>query len=262
MKQIVKALLLTGFVAGSTTAANAQTLKDWVNKANTVVNGGSGNNSTTTTGGNNNGGIGSNLSNNEIVSALRQALEIGTKNASGRLNVTNGFFGNALIKVLMPPEARQIETTLRSLGMGAQVDKAILSMNRAAEDASGKAVPIFVNAITGMSIQDGLSILQGGQGAATNFLKNRTTAALTSEFRPVIQNSLNKVGATRYWADIVNIYNRLPTVRNKVNPNLAGYVTERALNGLFVTIADEENKIRLDPASRVTDLLKKVFGSK
>jgi hypothetical protein len=260
MKQIVKALLLTGFVAGSTIVANAQTLKDWVNKANTVVNGGSGNNSTT--GGNNNGGIGSNLSNNEIVSALRQALEIGTKNASGRLNVTNGFFGNALIKVLMPPEARQIETTLRSLGMGAQVDKAILSMNRAAEDASGKAVPIFVNAITSMSIQDGLSILQGGQGAATNFLKNRTTAALTSEFRPVIQNSLNKVGATRYWADIVNIYNRLPTVRNKVNPDLAGYVTERALNGLFVTIADEENKIRLDPASRVTDLLKKVFGSK
>ncbi|HLO71212.1 MAG TPA: DUF4197 domain-containing protein [Flavipsychrobacter sp.] len=260
MKQIVKALLLTGFVAGSTIVANAQTLKDWVNKANTVVNGGSGNNSTT--GGNNNGGIGSNLSNNEIVSALRQALEIGTKNASGRLNVTNGFFGNQIIKVLMPPEARQIETTLRSLGMGAQVDKAILSMNRAAEDASGKAVPIFVNAITSMSIQDGLSILQGGNGAATNFLKNRTTAALTSEFRPVIQNSLNKVGATRYWADIVNIYNRLPTVRNKVNPDLAGYVTERALNGLFVTIADEENKIRLDPASRVTDLLKKVFGSK
>lgn len=260
MKQIVKALLLTGFVAGSTTAANAQTLKDWVNKANTVVNGGSGNNSTT--GGNNNGGIGSNLSNNEIVSALRQALEIGTKNASGRLNVTNGFFGNQIIKVLMPPEARQIETTLRSLGMGAQVDKAILSMNRAAEDAAGKAVPIFVNAITAMSIQDGLGILRGGQGAATNFLKNRTTAALTSEFRPVIQNSLNKVGATRYWADIVNIYNRLPTVRNKVNPDLAGYVTERALNGLFVTIADEENKIRLDPASRVTDLLKKVFGSK
>ena len=260
MKQIVKALLLTGFVAGSTTAANAQTLKDWVNKANTVVNGGSGNNSTT--GGNNNGGIGSNLSNNEIVSALRQALEIGTKNASGRLNVTNGFFGNQMIKVLMPPEARQIETTLRSLGMGAQVDKAILSMNRAAEDAAGKAVPIFVNAITGMSIQDGLSILQGGNGAATNFLKNRTTASLTTAFRPVIQNSLNSVGATRYWADIVNIYNRLPTVRNKVNPDLAGYVTERALNGLFVTIADEENKIRLDPASRVTDLLKKVFGSK
>lgn len=161
----------------------------------------------------------------------------------------------------MPPEARQIESTLRSLGMGAQVDKAILSMNRAAEDASGKAVPIFVNAITSMSIQDGISILRGGQGAATNFLKNRTTAALTSEFRPVIQNSLNSVGATRYWSDIVNIYNRLPTVRNKMNPDLAGYVTERALNGLFVTIADEENKIRLDPAARVTDLLKKVFGS-
>ncbi len=234
-----------------TNAAQAQTFKDLVNKANKTINGG----------GNNSGSQGSNLSNSEVVSALRQALEIGTKNASGRLNVTNGFFGNQLIKILMPPEARQIESTLRSLGMGAQVDKAILSMNRAAEDASGKAVNIFVNAITGMSIQDGMGILRGGQGAATNFLKNRTTAALTQEFRPVIQNSLNSVGATRYWSDIVNIYNRLPTVRNKMNPDLAGYVTERALNGLFVTIADEENKIRLDPAARVTDLLKKVFGS-
>ncbi|OSZ82954.1 hypothetical protein CAP35_02965 [Chitinophagaceae bacterium IBVUCB1] len=234
-----------------TNAAQAQTFKDLVNKANKTLNGG----------GNNSGSQGGNLSNGEVVSALKQALEIGTKNASGRLNVTNGFFGNQLIKILMPPEARQIETTLRSLGMGAQVDKAILSMNRAAEDASGKAVNIFVNAITSMSIQDGIGILRGGQGAATNFLKNRTTAALTSEFRPVIQNSLNSVGATRYWSDIVNIYNRLPTVRNKVNPDLAGYVTERALNGLFVTIADEENKIRLDPAARVTDLLRKVFGS-
>lgn len=233
-----------------TNTVQAQTFKDLVNKANKTI-----------SGSNNSGSQGSNLSNSEVVSALRQALEIGTKNAAGRLNITNGFFGNQLIKILMPPEARQIESTLRSLGMGAQVDKAILSMNRAAEDASGKAVPIFVNAITSMSIQDGISILRGGQGAATNFLKNRTTAALTSEFRPVIQNSLNSVGATRYWSDIVNIYNRLPTVRNKMNPDLAGYVTERALNGLFVTIADEENKIRLDPAARVTDLLKKVFGS-
>lgn len=233
-----------------TNTVQAQTFKDLVNKANKTI-----------SGGNNSGSQGSNLSNSEVVSALRQALEIGTKNAAGRLNITNGFFGNQLIKILMPPEARQIESTLRSLGMGAQVDKAILSMNRAAEDASGKAVPIFVNAITSMSIQDGISILRGGQGAATNFLKNRTTAALTSEFRPVIQNSLNSVGATRYWSDIVNIYNRLPAVRNKMNPDLAGYVTERALNGLFVTIADEENKIRLDPAARVTDLLKKVFGS-
>lgn len=263
MKQIVKTLLVAGAALGSTMSADAQTLKDWVNKANTVVNGGSGNNNSGNGNNNNNGSGGSlnNISNNEIVTALRQALEIGTKNAAGKLNITNGFFGNQIIKVLMPPEARQIESTLRSLGMGAQVDKAILSMNRAAEDAAGKAVPIFVNAITSMSIQDGVGIVRGGQGAATNYLKGRTTAALTSEFRPVIQNSLNKVGATRYWADIVNIYNRLPTVRNKVNPDLTGYVTERALNGLFVTIADEENKIRLNPASRVTDLLKKVFGS-
>ncbi len=155
-----------------------------------------------------------------------------------------------------------MESTLRSLGFGNQVDQAILSMNRAAEDAAAKAVPIFVNAITSMSIQDGISIVRGGQGAATNFLKNRTTQSLTDAFRPVIQNSLGKVNATRYWTDIFTIYNRLPTVRNKINPDLTAYVTERALNGLFVTIAEEENKIRLDPAARVSDLLRKVFGGK
>jgi hypothetical protein len=196
------------------------------------------------------------------VSALRQALEIGAQNASGRLNSVNGFFGNALIKVLMPPEAQKIESTLRSIGMGATVDKAILSMNRAAEDAAGKAVPIFVNAIRNMNIQDGLNILKGGNGAATNFLRNATTAALTTAFKPVIQNSLNKVNATAYWGDVTRIYNRLPTTRSQINPDLTAYVTERALNGLFVNIADEENKIRTNPAARVTDLLSKVFGAK
>jgi hypothetical protein len=133
-------------------------------------------------------------------------------------------------------------------------------MNRAAEDAAGKAVPIFVNAITTMSVQDGITIVRGGNGAATNYLRNRTTAELTSAFRPVIQNSLNKVNATKYWTEVFTVYNRLPTTRNKINPDLTAYVTERALNGLFVTIADEENKIRNNPAARVTDLLKKVFG--
>jgi hypothetical protein len=230
------------------TGAKAQLFKDIVNKANDVIKSGGNNNN------NNNP-----FSNADAVSALKEALNIGTKNASGRLNVLNGYFGNQLIKILMPPEARQIETTLRRLGMGDQVDKAILSMNRAAEDAAAQAVPIFVNAITSMSIQDGISIVRGGQGAATNYLKNATTAALTNAFKPHIQNSLNKVGATRYWADIVNLYNKVPMVQ-KMNPDLTAYVTERALNGLFVTIADEENKIRTNPAARVTDLLKRVFG--
>lgn len=160
----------------------------------------------------------------------------------------------------MPPEARQVESTLRSIGMGKEVDKAILAMNRAAEDAAKKAAPIFVNAIKSMSIQDGLSVLKGGNGAATNFLKGRTNTELANAFRPVIENSLRKVDATKYWSQLFTVYNRLPTTRNKINPDLTGYVTERALNGLFITVEQEENKIRQNPAARVTDLLRKVFG--
>ena len=208
------------------------------------------------------GGSLNTLSNQDIVGALRQALEIGAKNASSRLNTVNGFFGNALIKVLMPPEAQKVENTLRSLGFGNVVDKAILSMNRAAEDASGKAAPIFIDAIRNMNIQDGINIVRGGNGAATTYLRNATTNPLTVAFKPVIKTSLDKVNATAYWGDVMRIYNRLPTTRNQINPDLTAYVTERALNGLFVNIADEENKIRTNPAARVTDLLNKVFGAK
>lgn len=202
------------------------------------------------------------LSNTDIVAALRQALELGSQNTSQRLGTVNGFFGNALIKLAMPPEAKKLEMTLRNLGFGSLADKVILQMNRAAEDAAGKAAPIFVDAIKKMNIQDGLNILRGGDGAATAYLKQATTASLTTAFRPVIQNSLNKVGATAVWGDAMRIYNNLPTTRTKINPDLAGYVTERALNGLFLGIADEESKIRKDPAARVTDLLVKVFGAK
>jgi hypothetical protein len=241
------AVLLSGL------QANAQSLRDYVNKADQAINGkgskgSQGNNSI------------SNLSNTDIVSALREALQIGAKNSGQKLSAMNGYFGNQLIKILMPPEARQVESTLRNMGLGDQVDKAILSMNRAAEDAATKAVPIFIDAIKGMSIQDGLSILKGGNGAATAYLKQKTTAALTSAFTPVIKSSLDKVNATKYWKDIFTTYNKVPLVKH-VNPDLTSYVTERALNGLFVTIADEENKIRVNPAARVTDLLKKVFGA-
>ena len=132
-------------------------------------------------------------------------------------------------------------------------------MNRAAEDASGKALQIFIDAITSMSIQDGMNILKGGNDAATQYLKSKTTVALTKAFRPVIEQSLDKVHATEYWSDVFTTYNKLPTTFNKVNPDLPAYVTERALNGVFVYIADEEAKIRTNPAARVTDLLKKVF---
>ncbi len=206
------------------------------------------------------GNGGSNLTNSEIIAGLKQALEIGSNNAGSQLSALNGYFGNQLIKILMPPEVRQVEQTLRSIGMGSEVDKAILAMNRAAEDAAQKAAPIFVDAIRTITIQDGLSILRGGNGAATNYLKGRTTQQLTNAFRPVIENSLRKVDATKYWSQVFTIYNRLPTTRTKVNPDLTGYVTERALNGLFVTVEQEENKIRQNPSARVTDLLKKVFG--
>ncbi len=251
MKIFLKTGLLAVALMSVTLQGEAQRFQDYVNKANQLVNGNSNNN--------NSGSI-NNLSNGDVVAALRQALEIGAQNSGQKLSALNGYFGNQLIKILMPPEAKKVESTLRSMGMGAQVDKAILSMNRAAEDAATKAVPIFVNAIKGMSIQDGLSILKGGNGAATNYLKSRTTAALTNAFRPVIENSLNKVNATRYWRDIFTIYNKIPMVQH-VNPDLTSYVTERALNGLFVTISEEENKIRMNPAARVTDLLKKVFGA-
>jgi hypothetical protein len=281
MKKVLNLLLLTGVLAASSVQVQAQKLGDVLNQ---VLNGnsGSGNgngsngtngngkprigNGSNSTGPNSNtnplGGISNNLSNTDMANGLKEALRIGTQNAAGRLSAVNGFFGNALIKILMPPEAKKVETALRQIGMGSVVDKAILSMNRAAEDASAKAVPIFVNAITSMSIQDGISILKGGSGAATNYLKMKTTAALTTAFRPVIQNSLSKVGATALWGDVFRIYNQLPTTYNKINPDLTGYVTERALNGLFVNIADEENKIRTNPAARVTGLLQQVFGGR
>lgn len=206
------------------------------------------------------GSGGSNLTNSEIIAGLKQALEIGSNNAGNQLSAVNGYFGNQLVKILMPPEAKKVEQTLRSIGMGGEVDKAILAMNRAAEDAAQKAAPIFIDAIRTITIQDGLGILRGGNGAATNYLKGRTTQQLTNAFRPVIENSLNKVDATKYWAQVFTIYNRLPTTVNKINPDLPAYVTERALNGLFITVEQEENKIRQNPSARVTDLLKKVFG--
>jgi hypothetical protein len=206
------------------------------------------------------GGNTGSLTQGEIASGLKEALQVGARNATSKVSAVNGFFGNQAIKVLMPPEAVKVEKSLRAIGMGAQVDKAILAMNRAAEDASTKAVPIFTNAITSMTIQDGMTILKGSNDAATQYLKGRTTTSLTSAFRPVIQASLDKVNATRYWKEIITVYNRLPTTRQKINPDLASYVTERALSGIFVYVADEEQKIRTNPAARVTDLLKKVFG--
>jgi hypothetical protein len=203
----------------------------------------------------------SSLSNDEIIAGLKEALSVGANNSAQKLSAVDGFFANAAIKVLMPPEAKKVESTLRSAGMGAMVDKAILSMNRAAEEASKSAAPIFLDAIKGMSFQDALGILKGSDSAATVYLKGKTTASLTAAFKPVIDEALKKTEATKYWKDVFETYNKLPTTFKKVNTDLSGYVTDKALGGLFYQVALEEQKIRKDPAARVTDILKKVFAN-
>ena len=203
---------------------------------------------------------GTNLSNDDIINGLKEALRVGTDSSTKKLSKLNGFFSDAAIKVLMPEEAKKVEKTLRSFGMGAMVDKAVLSMNRAAEDAASGVGNIFWTAIKGMSITDGIKILRGGDFAATDYLKLITTKELTEKFRPVIEASLVKVDATKYWKDMFTTYNKFSS--NQVNTDLTAYVTERALSGLFYNISLEEQKIRKDPAAQVTDILKKVFGGK
>jgi hypothetical protein len=204
---------------------------------------------------------GGSLSNEEIISGLKEALSVGAQNSASKLSSVDGFFANAAIKVLMPPEAQKVEKTLRGVGMGDLVDKAILSMNRAAEEASKSAAPIFVDAVKSMSVNDALGILRGADTAATGYLRGKTLPALTSAFRPVIEGALQKTDATKYWKSVFDAYNKLPTTFKKVNPDLSAYVTERSLSGMFFQVAQEEQKIRKDPAARVTETLKKVFGS-
>jgi hypothetical protein len=200
------------------------------------------------------------LSNADIVSGLKEALSVGAQQSSSQLSALDGFFKNAAIKILLPEEAQKVEKTLRDVGLGSLVDKAVLSVNRAAEDAAKSAAPIFVNAVKGMTIQDALGILKGGDFAATSYLKQKTTLDLTNAFRPVIEQSLSKVGATKYWTDVFTNYNRFAT--NKINPDLTSFVTGKALDGIFYQVGLEEQKIRKDPVARTTEILKKVFGSK
>lgn len=200
------------------------------------------------------------LSNDDIISGLKEALRVGTDSSSKHLSKVDGFFADAAIKILMPEEAKKVEKTLRNIGMGKMVDRAILSMNRAAEDAAKGVGTIFWNSIKQMSIKDGLQVLRGGDFAATDYLKKTTTTELTEKFRPVIATSLAKVDATKYWKDVFSAYNKFSNT--PINTDLTAYVTERALSGLFFNIGLEEQKIRKDPAARVTDILKKVFGGK
>jgi hypothetical protein len=195
----------------------------------------------------------------EIGNGLKQALEIGTTKSSDQLSSVNGFFANAAVKILFPPEAQKVERTLRSIGLSKLADNVILSLNRAAEDAAGKAKPIFVNAIKQMTLQDVTNILLGSQDAATQYFKRTTTLQLAESFKPVVQASLNKVGATKYYGDAAAAYNKVPFA-SKVNPDISDYVTQKAISGLFVEIAQEELNIRQNLSARTTPLLQKVFS--
>lgn len=198
------------------------------------------------------------LSNDDIINGLKEALNLGSSNSTKKLSAVDGFFKDAALKILMPEEAKKVEQKLRSVGFGKQVDDAILSMNRAAEDAAQSATPIFISAIKGITIQDGFGILKGGDFAATNYLKEKTLTQLTEAFRPLIEQSLQKVNATKYWNTIFTTYNTLS--REKVNTDLTAYVTEKAMSGIFYQVGLEEQQIRKDPLARTTDLLKKVFN--
>ena len=195
----------------------------------------------------------------DMIAGLKEALIIGVQKGSSVLSKEDGFFKNELLKILLPPEAEKVEKTLRNLGLGNQVDEAILSMNRGAEDACKEAAGIFVDAVKSMNVGDVVSIIKGSDTAGTQYLRNATTLSLTNKFRPVIENSLNKVNATKQWSTIINAYNKVSL--KKINPDLAAYVTEKAVGGIFFQIGEEERKIRRDPLARTSALLQRVFGN-
>lgn len=206
------------------------------------------------------GASGTGISNTEAASGIREALSQGIGKAVVQLNTTDGFFKNAFYKIFLPPDAKKIENTLRDVGLGSMVDKAILQINRGAEDAAGYAKPIFINAIKSMTLSDAIGLVRNGDTSATHFFRVKTTQQLIDAFTPVIQSSLNKVEATKYYGDMVTRYNNFPTTFKKLNPDLTGYVTFRATEALFSMISKEEINIRTNFAARTSDILRKVFG--
>lgn len=212
---------------------------------------------TTTTGGSKPPG----LTNEEVISGLKEALQVGANNAGSLASRMDGFYKNPSLFIPWPPEAIKMKEKLTQLGMSGKIQEFEQSLNRAAEKASEQAAPIFVDAVKSMTIGDGMSILKGGDTAATHYLRDKTTGALKEKFRPVVKDAIEKVQVTKYWEPLVTKYNMIPGVQ-KMNPDLNEYVTQRAVHGIFILVAGEEQKIRKDPVARVTDILKKVFGSK
>ena len=196
---------------------------------------------------------------NQIASALKQALNQGIDKQVTKLTKTNGFYNNSLVKIGLPSELQQVEKTLRSVGLGSLADEGVKALNRAAENAVKEATPIFVDAITSMTISDATNILMGDKNAATQYLQKSTSKALYNKFNPVIEQSFSKVGADKIWANIIKQYNNIPLVK-KIKPDLTDYVTQEALNGVYTMIEQEELNIRSKTSSRTTDLMKSVFA--
>ncbi|MDN3707810.1 DUF4197 domain-containing protein [Myroides ceti] len=195
----------------------------------------------------------------QIANGLKEALKQGVDKQVSKLTKTDGFFGNPLVKIGLPPELEKVEKGLRTAGLGNLADEGIKALNRAAEDAVKEATPIFINAITSMTIADASNILMGNKNAATQYLEKNTSTSLYTKFNPVIKQSFNKVGADKIWKNLINNYNTLPMVK-KVNPDLTDYVTKEALNGVFMMIEKEELNIRNNVSARSTDVLKSVFA--
>ena len=205
-------------------------------------------------------GVGGGVTEAEAGEGIKEALGQGLVKAVLKLNKTDGFFGDAFYKILMPQDAQKVVNTLRDLGLGNLVDKAVLAINRGAEDAVGFAKPIFVDAIKSMTLSDAIGLVRNGDTSATHFFRVKTTDRLIAAFSPVIKSSLDKVDATKYYGDVINTYNNFPTTFKKINPDLGSFVTQKATDALFDLVAKEEINIRQNIAARTTDLLRKVFG--
>lgn len=203
------------------------------------------------------------LSNDEVIRGLKEALTVGSQNAVGTTGKINGFMNDPLIHIPFPEEAKKVKDAALKLGLNSQVANFEATLNKAAEQASAEAYEVFVQAITGMTVQDGFAILKGDSVAATTFLRQRTTQELMNRFRPIVQKAVDNTQLTSYWEPLVKAYNtsNIFTGGNDVNPDLTGYVTSKALDGLFLYVSKEEQKIRKDPAARVTAILQRVFGS-
>ncbi|MCY2688482.1 DUF4197 domain-containing protein [Salinimicrobium sp. TH3] len=202
---------------------------------------------------------GTGVTNTEVAAGLRQALDFGIEKQVTKLAQEDGFFSNELVRIYLPPELQKVDRTLRDLGMSSLADEGLKVLNRAAEDAVKEATPIFVDAVKQITFTDARNILLGDDTAATSYLQQKTTDPLYTRFNPVITNSLDRVGATQIWTNIINRYNALPLTTD-VNPDLADYVTKEALDGVYTMIAVEEKEIRNNFASRTTNLLQRVFA--